>query len=76
MCTVLVKKCMYLFLNFCLFRFHLAGDIVASSFGQMNMSDKIAAASKEDLAKATLMMITNNIGSIARLCCRFEFNDP
>ncbi|XP_023321447.1 rho-associated protein kinase 1 [Eurytemora carolleeae] len=53
-------------------RFHLAGDIVASSFGQMNMSDKIAAASKEDLAKATLMMITNNIGSIARLCCRSE----
>ena len=56
-------------------RFHLAGDIVASSFGQMNMNDKIAAASKEDLAKATLMMITNNIGSIARLCCRFKITN-
>lgn len=53
-------------------RFHLSGDIVASSFGQMNLTEKIAAASKEDLAKATLMMITNNIGSIARLCCRSE----
>jgi len=53
-------------------KFHLSGDTVASSFGQMNLNDKIKGASKEDLAKATLMMITNNIGSIARLCCRAE----
>lgn len=53
-------------------RFGLPGDIVASSFGQMNLNDKIAGVKKEDLAKATLMMITNNIGSIARLCCRSE----
>jgi len=53
-------------------RFGLSGDIVASSFGQMNLPDKVAGATKEDLARATLMMITNNIGSIARLCCRSE----
>jgi len=53
-------------------RFGLSGDIVASSFGQMNLSDKAEGATKEDLARATLMMITNNIGSIARLCCRSE----
>jgi len=53
-------------------RFCLPGDIVASSFGQMNLNDKISGVKKEDLAKATLMMITNNIGSIARLCCRSE----
>jgi len=53
-------------------RFCLPGDIVASSFGQMSLNEKIASVKKEDLARATLMMITNNIGSIARLCCRGE----
>jgi len=53
-------------------RFGLSGDIVASSFGQMNIEERSAGASKEDLARATLMMITNNIGSIARLCCKSE----
>jgi len=53
-------------------RFCLPGDIVASSFGQMSLNEKIATVKKEDLARATLMMITNNIGSIARLCCRGE----
>lgn len=34
----------------------------------MILPEKRADASKEDLACATLMMITNNIGSIARMC--------
>lgn len=53
-------------------KFGLSGDIVASSFGQMNIEEKFEGAAKEDLARATLMMITNNIGSIARLCCKSE----
>ena len=42
-------------------RFGLSGDIVASSFGQMNIEERFSEATKEDLARATLMMITNNI---------------
>ena len=53
-------------------RFGLSGDIVASSFGQMNIEERAKGATKEDLARATLMMITNNIGSLARLCCKSE----
>ena len=53
-------------------KFGLSGDIVASSFGQMNIVERAGDATKEDLARATLMMITNNIGSIARLCCKSE----
>lgn len=53
-------------------RFGLSGDIVASSFGQMNIEERSSGATKEDLARATLMMITNNIGSLARLCCKSE----
>lgn len=34
----------------------------------MNSYEKIQLASKEDLARATLVTITNNIGSIARMC--------
>lgn len=49
-------------------RFGLPGDLVASSFGQMNSKDRRNAVSKEDLARATLVTITNNIGSIARMC--------
>ncbi len=30
--------------------------------------EKLDSISKEDLAKATLVTITNNIGSIARMC--------
>lgn len=45
---------------------------MASSFGQMNIEERFSEATKEDLARATLMMITNNIGSIARLCCKSE----
>ncbi|KAK9508711.1 hypothetical protein O3M35_006203 [Rhynocoris fuscipes] len=53
-------------------RFGLPGDLVASSFGQMMSSDKRANVSKEDLARATLVTITNNIGSIARMCALNE----
>lgn len=38
------------------------------SFGQMNSKDRRQAVNKEDLARATLVTITNNIGSIARMC--------
>ena len=41
----------------------------------MNIAEKAAGASKEDLARATLMMITNNIGALARLCCKSEGTD-
>lgn len=34
------------------------------SFGHMNQADKREKASKEDLARATLTTLTNNIGSI------------
>jgi len=53
-------------------RFGLSGDIVASSFGQMNLSEKRKEAKPEDLARATLVTITNNIGSITRLCAQAE----
>lgn len=46
-------------------RFGLPGSVVASSFGFMNSKEKRDQASKADLAKATLVSITNNIGSIA-----------
>lgn len=45
--------------------FHYRSKI---SFGQMNSSDRRESISKEDLANATLVTITNNIGSIAKLC--------
>ncbi|CAJ0943256.1 unnamed protein product [Ranitomeya imitator] len=38
------------------------------SFGNMIYKDKRESVSKEDLARATLVTITNNIGSIARMC--------
>ncbi|XP_017783371.1 PREDICTED: pantothenate kinase 3 isoform X3 [Nicrophorus vespilloides] len=53
-------------------RFGLPGDLVASSFGQMNSRDRRSKVSREDLAKATLVTITNNIGSIARMCAQQE----
>ncbi|KAG5681504.1 hypothetical protein PVAND_010931 [Polypedilum vanderplanki] len=49
-------------------RFGLPGSLVASSFGQMNSRERRASVSKEDLANATLVTITNNIGLIARMC--------
>ncbi|KAK9405945.1 pantothenate kinase 3 [Crotalus adamanteus] len=49
-------------------RFGLPGWAVASSFGNMIYKEKRESVSKEDLARATLVTITNNIGSIARMC--------
>ncbi|CAB1311908.1 unnamed protein product [Coregonus sp. 'balchen'] len=49
-------------------RFGLQGSTVASSFGHMMSKEKRDSISKEDLARATLVTITNNIGSIARMC--------
>ncbi|XP_018906809.1 pantothenate kinase 3 isoform X1 [Bemisia tabaci] len=59
-------------------RFGLPGDLVASSFlgvfsfGQMALKERRDAVSREDLARATLVTITNNIGSIARMCALNE----
>ena len=53
-------------------RFDLSGDVVASSFGHMNCQARRSGASREDLARATLVTITNNIGSLARLCASSE----
>ncbi|XP_074141585.1 pantothenate kinase 2, mitochondrial isoform X1 [Sminthopsis crassicaudata] len=53
-------------------RFSLPGWAVASSFGNMMSKEKREAVSKEDLARATLITITNNIGSIARMCALNE----
>lgn len=38
----------------------------------MNAADKRCAVTREDLAHATLVTITNNIGSIARMCASNE----
>ncbi|KAL5021504.1 hypothetical protein ScPMuIL_000659 [Solemya velum] len=53
-------------------KFQLTGNTVASSFGLMNMAERRDMATKCDLAKATLTTITNNIGSIARMCAVTE----
>ncbi|XP_013765131.1 pantothenate kinase 2, mitochondrial [Pundamilia nyererei] len=53
-------------------RFGLPGWAVASSFGNMMSKDKRESVSKEDLARATLVTITNNIGSITRMCALNE----
>jgi len=53
-------------------KFNLKGDTVASSFGRMISKERRAKVSKEDLARATLVTITNNIGSIARMCASNE----
>lgn len=51
----------------CIFiEFSFNSDIF--SFGQMNGKERRGSVSKEDLANATLVTITNNIGSIAKLC--------
>ncbi|XP_077157306.1 pantothenate kinase 2, mitochondrial isoform X2 [Paroedura picta] len=46
--------------------------VSGTSFGNMMSKEKQEAASKEDLARATLITITNNIGSIARMCALNE----
>ncbi|XP_037341802.2 pantothenate kinase 2, mitochondrial isoform X2 [Pungitius pungitius] len=42
------------------------------SFGHMMSKEKRESVSKEDLARATLVTITNNIGSITRMCALNE----
>lgn len=49
-------------------KFNLPGNIVASSFGYMNIEEKRKQATREDLARSTLQTILNNIGLIARDC--------
>lgn len=49
-------------------RFDLPGHLVASSFGHMMHEQRRTESSRADLVKATLVTVTNNIGSIARLC--------
>ncbi|RWS00795.1 pantothenate kinase 1-like protein, partial [Dinothrombium tinctorium] len=49
-------------------KFGLSGDTIACSFGHMMSKEKRKTASPEDLARATLLTVTNNIGSIARMC--------
>ncbi|XP_007896218.1 pantothenate kinase 3 isoform X2 [Callorhinchus milii] len=53
-------------------QFGLPGWAVASSFGHMMSKEKQELVSKEDLARATLVTITNNIGSIAMMCALNE----
>ncbi|XP_035465575.1 pantothenate kinase 2, mitochondrial [Scophthalmus maximus] len=53
-------------------RFGLPGWAVASSFGNMMSKEKRESVSKADLARATLVTITNNIGSITRMCALNE----
>uniref|UniRef100_A0A8C5K5D7 Pantothenate kinase 3 n=1 Tax=Jaculus jaculus TaxID=51337 RepID=A0A8C5K5D7_JACJA len=48
-------------------RFGLLGWAVASSFGNMIYKEKRESVSKEDLARATLVTITNNIVSVGRI---------
>uniref|UniRef100_A0A8C0DN95 pantothenate kinase n=1 Tax=Balaenoptera musculus TaxID=9771 RepID=A0A8C0DN95_BALMU len=48
-------------------RFGLPGWAVASSFGNMIYKEKREYVSKQHLARATLVTITNNIGSVARM---------
>ncbi|XP_029484746.1 pantothenate kinase 1a isoform X4 [Oncorhynchus nerka] len=42
--------------------------VTGTSFGHMMSKEKRDSISKEDLARAMLVTITNNIGSIARMC--------
>lgn len=53
-------------------KFGLSGDTVASNFGNMNLFEKRKSAKREDLARASLEMVTNNIGALARLCSKNE----
>ncbi|KAJ7410629.1 Pantothenate kinase 3 [Willisornis vidua] len=46
--------------------------VTGTSFGNMMSKEKRESVSKEDLARATLITITNNIGSIARMCALNE----
>lgn len=49
-------------------RFNLPSSVIASSFGHMNNEEKRASATREDLARSTLVTTLNNIGLLARDC--------
>lgn len=53
-------------------KFDLKGDLVASSFGNMNNPEKRDQARAEDYARGVLEMVTLNIASQARLCAKCE----
>jgi type II pantothenate kinase len=46
--------------------------IIYFSFGHMNLPEKREQASQADLARATLVTVLNNIGSISMMCARTE----
>lgn len=50
--------------------------LLSFSFGHMMSKERRDSISKEDLARATLVTITNNIGSIARMCAVNEVCVP
>ena len=54
----------------------LPAETVAASFGKLVRGGEPRSAPKEDLAKAALVMITNNIGSLANLYARKVLNVP
>lgn len=47
-------------------KFGLTSDVVASSFGLMHIKEKREMVTREDLAKATLLAVLNNVGLLAR----------
>lgn len=53
-------------------RRHILALFDLLSFGNMMSKEKRESVSKEDLARATLVTITNNIGSITRMCALNE----
>lgn len=54
----------------------LPAETVAASFGKLVRGGEPRSVPKEDLAKAALVMITNNIGSLANLYARKVLNVP
>lgn len=53
-------------------KFNLKGELVASSFGNMNNEQRRQQAKSEDLARGALELVTQNIALIARLCAKDE----
>ena len=53
-------------------RFNLPAGVVAASFGHMHLEERREQAAPADLARATLVTVTNNISSIALMCARQE----
>lgn len=56
-------------------RLGLPGWAVACSLGNVIYKEKQETISKEGLARSTLVIITNNIGSVARKCAVNETID-